>query len=168
MDMITDGIDVIDILEYEEGFREKPYICSEGYATVGYGLKLSRVKVNERDLYDYYDFIISENAATQDLIDKVNKIYFSLELGTCLLSSVFREQDVHRKSALVLMVYQLGGRGASKFRKMLIAMLNADYKSASRELLDSLFAKQTPNRAKRLSKIIRHGDFSAYDELIDT
>ena len=38
-----------------------------------------------------------------------------------------------------------------KFKNMIKALQNRDYKQASIEMLDSRWAKQTPNRAKELS-----------------
>ena len=48
------------------------------------------------------------------------------------------------------MTYQLGARGFVNFKKMIKALEKQDYKTAAKEGLDSLWAKQTPNRAKRL------------------
>ena len=31
---------IVKLLQYEEGFREKPYLCSEGYPTVGTGIRI--------------------------------------------------------------------------------------------------------------------------------
>ena len=30
----------ISLIKYEEGWRPKPYLCSEGYPTAGFGFKL--------------------------------------------------------------------------------------------------------------------------------
>jgi GH24 family phage-related lysozyme (muramidase) len=160
------SIDILDILALEEGFRARPYICSEGYATIGYGLKLSRRKITERELHEYYDFELSEESCFEDLERKVSAIDMSLEKGNQLLSHVYREQDNYRRSALISMVYQLGEHGVGKFRKMLSAMLSRNYELAASEALDSLWAKQTPARADRLSTVIRDGDFLAYIKLI--
>ena len=53
------------------------------------------------------------------------------------------------------MCYQLGVSGVSKFKKTLEYLENNEFKMASREMLDSLWARQTPNRAKKLSEIIK-------------
>ena len=52
------------------------------------------------------------------------------------------------------MCYQLGVTGVSKFKKTLAYLENFEYRMASKEMLDSRWARQTPNRAKRLSDII--------------
>ena len=46
----------------------------------------------------------------------------------------------------------MGAFGVSKFKGMLKALSEKDYKRASYEMLDSLWARQTPNRAKRMSE----------------
>ena len=50
------------------------------------------------------------------------------------------------------MAYQLGVNGVLKFKKMIEALRSKDYKEASKQGLDSLWAKQTPQRANRLMK----------------
>ena len=45
----------------------------------------------------------------------------------------------------------MGFSGVSKFKNMIKALQNRTYKLASIEMLDSRWAKQTPNRAKELS-----------------
>ena len=55
------------------------------------------------------------------------------------------------KEILCEMIFQMGFAGVSKFKNMIKALQNHDYKQASIEMLDSRWAKQTPNRAKELS-----------------
>ena len=51
--------------------------------------------------------------------------------------------------------YQLGLTGFSKFKKTIYLLETEQYDEASIEMLDSLWAKQTPNRAKELSEKLR-------------
>ena len=53
------------------------------------------------------------------------------------------------------MVFQLGKTGVSKFKKMWSALKNNDYKKASEEMLDSKWAKQTPERAESLADLMK-------------
>ena len=53
------------------------------------------------------------------------------------------------------MCYQLGVSGFSKFKKTIYYLETEQYEEASVEMLDSLWAKQTPNRAKELSEAVR-------------
>ena len=56
------------------------------------------------------------------------------------------------KKVVINMCYQLGLRGFSKFKKTIYYLETEQYEEASIECLDSLWAKQTPNRAKELSE----------------
>jgi lysozyme len=51
------------------------------------------------------------------------------------------------------MIFQLGGNGVSKFRKMWAALQEdpPNYFEAHVQMLDSRWAKQTPNRAKEMA-----------------
>jgi lysozyme len=53
------------------------------------------------------------------------------------------------------MCYQLGVTGVSKFKKTLTHLQNKRWEEASVEMLDSLWARQTPNRAKELSNRVK-------------
>ena len=55
------------------------------------------------------------------------------------------------KEILCEMIFQMGYSGVGKFKNMIKALQNRDYTKASIEMLDSRWAKQTPNRAKELS-----------------
>ena len=57
------------------------------------------------------------------------------------------------KSIICEMIFQLGGNGVSKFKNMWKALKEnpPNYKEASVQMLDSRWAKQTPNRAKEMA-----------------
>ena len=59
------------------------------------------------------------------------------------------------KQVIINMVYQIGEGGVSKFKKMWKALDREDYGEASFQMLDSLWAKQTPNRANKLAAKMR-------------
>ena len=59
------------------------------------------------------------------------------------------------KEVIVNMVYQIGEGGVSKFKNMWKALDNEDYGEASFQMLDSLWAKQTPARAGKLAGKMR-------------
>ena len=52
------------------------------------------------------------------------------------------------------MCFNMGSPRVSKFKKMLGALKVQDYQTASKEMLDSKWANQVPNRARRLSEIM--------------
>lgn len=53
------------------------------------------------------------------------------------------------------MAYQMGVNGLLKFEKMLAAIDEEDYETAADELLDSNYARQTPERANRNADLLR-------------
>ena len=128
---------LIDNIKISEGFRSKVYKCTEGYDTIGYGFAIKDLELDE----DICDMILER---------KVAKLVEMLEKNLPYLPSLPKDaQDV-----LIEMAYQMGVSGLLKFKKTLMYVESKDYKDASVEMLDSRWAKQTPNRAKKLSDIM--------------
>ena len=67
----------------------------------------------------------------------------------------FKHSPVEVRNVMLNMAYQLGFRGFCKFKKTIGYLEDSEWEKASEEMLDSKWAKQTPNRAKELSKIIK-------------
>lgn len=65
--------------------------------------------------------------------------------------------DQARLGVLQNMAFQMGIDGLLKFTTTLKRIQERDYAGASQSMLDSLWAQQTPARAKRLSKQILTG-----------
>ncbi|WP_139737516.1 glycoside hydrolase family protein [Aeromonas caviae] len=75
---------------------------------------------------------------------------------------VYKGLDPVRQSAIQNMVFNLGVAGTAKFKKMFAALAKGDYESASKEGLNSLWARQVPNRAKRVMETLRTGSTGHY------
>lgn len=129
-------LSLIDNIKESEGFRSRVYQCTEGYDTIGYGFAIK-------------DLVLSEEISTMILVEKLDKINDRLSSHDWFIDSPDDVRDV-----LVEMAYQMGVTGLLKFKKTLLYVSNRKYKEASVEMLDSLWAKQTPNRAKKLSDIM--------------
>ncbi len=125
---------LIESIKEGEGYRAKVYKCTEGYDTIGYGFAIKDLELDE----EVCDLILDKKL--DKLIDATNKKFPFL-----------RELPQDKCEVIFEMVYQLGLTGVSKFKKMLKALERKDYDKASAEMLDSLWAKQTPNRAIKLS-----------------
>ena len=63
--------------------------------------------------------------------------------------------DEQAEEILIEMVFQLGKNGVSKFKNMWKALAEKNYIGASYEMLDSRWAKQTPNRAKSMAELMK-------------
>ena len=62
-----------------------------------------------------------------------------------------------RQLVLICMAFQVGIKGLLGFKKMLLALENGAFVTASNEMLDSKWARQCPKRAKRLAEFMRKG-----------
>ena len=71
----------------------------------------------------------------------------------------FPKLNEARQAALLSMAYQMGLSGLLGFRRTLATMASGDWEKASREMLNSKWARQTPERAQRTAYIIRYGKF---------
>ena len=125
-------------IKYHEGFRSTVYQCTEGYDTIGYGFAVK-------------DLVLDEDIAELILLRKLEKLQHRI-------ASVFGwwyNSPKTVKNVVTNMCYQLGISGFSKFKKTIYLLETEQYEDASIEMLDSLWAKQTPNRAKELSEALR-------------
>jgi len=128
---------IVDDIKRHEGFEPKVYECTEGYDTIGYGFAIK-------------DLIIDADVADLILMKKLHTLLQRITIAF----PWFKDIDDKAKSVVVNMCYQLGIRGFSKFKKTIYYLETEQYEEASMEMLDSLWAKQTPSRAKELSNEI--------------
>lgn len=126
-------------IRQHEGLRLKPYKCTSGKLTIGYGRNLEDKGISEEE---------AEILLGRDIAECVSDLktypYWDSLTDT-------------RKAALVDMRFCLGRGGFSKFKQMHAAFEAEDYREASRQLLDSLFAVQVGQRARNLAEMIEAG-----------
>ena len=123
----------IDQIKLDEGFRSEVYLCSEGKRTIGYGFNL--------------DAGMNADEAEAILQVRLTNLLDSLEIALRWL----QDAPVEVRSVLLNMAYQLGVTGLLKFKRTLRYLEIKQYDSAAKEMLDSRWANQTPERATRLS-----------------
>ena len=128
---------LLEAVKLSEGFRDRVYKDTLGIDTIGYGFAIKDLVLDE----DISEMILRRKL--DSLIERVNKRFKWVS-----------ELPIEAQDVIYEMCYQLGITGVSKFKKTLIYLENFEYKMASKEMLDSKWARQTPNRAKRLSDII--------------
>ena len=135
-------LSLIDDIKAHEGFRSKPYRCTEGYLTIAYGQRLDYIEVDEE-------------TGTKWLMKRINDIIKDLDLRFPWYSKAPKEvQDI-----VVNMSYQMGISGFAQFKQTIKYLEQGLYYKASNEMLDSLWSKQTPERSKELSdKLKQLGD----------
>ena len=129
--------DIVEDIKKQEGFEPKVYQCTEGYDTIGYGFAIK-------------DLVIDRDVADLILMKKLHTLLQRITIAFPWFENI----DNIAKSVVVNMCYQLGLRGFSQFKKTIYYLETEQYEEASLEMLDSLWAKQTPNRAHELSEDI--------------
>lgn len=132
---------LIEDLKRDEGFRRHVYDDHLGYATLGYGFLVDPRKGGG----------IPETVA-EFWLDYVARRYWN-ELRNRLPWIEDQPEDVQR--ALANMAYQMGVRGVLGFRRMLAALEQGDRAGAAEEAMDSRWSRQTPERAQRVTELIR-------------
>ena len=125
---------LIESIGVNEGFRGKPYQCSEGVWTIGHGLTW-----------------LTEEESLHILTGRISQLHLKL------LDDLdwYKDMPPEIQGVIIEMCFQIGFSGVMKFRKMIANMQDKNWKEASKEMLDSLWAKQTPRRANRLADIVR-------------
>jgi len=129
-----------------EGYRNKVYLDSLGKRTVGVGhLCVEDFWEDGKEYEEKFLLTILEH-------DLKSAIKSAEEL-----CSDCPDLDDLAKETIVEMIFQLGKTGVSKFRNMWKALKQSppQYDVAATEMLDSRWAKQTPNRAKEMSGHMR-------------
>ena len=128
---------LIERIGVNEGFRSKPYQCSEGVWTIGHGLTWR-----------------TEEESLHILSGRISQLHLKLLDDLAW----YKNMPPEVQGVIIEMCYQMGFAGFCKFKKAISNMKDKNWKGAADEMLDSLWAKQTPSRANRLADIVReHG-----------
>ena len=146
----------IDILrkeiEADEGCKYETYQCSEGQLTGGIGHLITEwdeeiyagpvgTSISEEQVQEWFEKDV--NTAIEDCKDIFNN---------------FDELDDEIQHVLINMSFQLGKPRLSKFKRMIAAVHDEDYREMALQMEDSRWFKQTQNRAQRLiDRVVRYG-----------
>lgn len=130
-------------LMIEEGVIPHAYPDSHGYLTIGVGRLIDKRKGGglSRDEIQYL--------LNNDMREKEKAVLYNIPWAANL--------DEARFCVLVMMAFQLGIDGLLKFKNTLAKTKAGDYAGAADSMLKSLWAKQTPARAKRTAMMMRTG-----------
>jgi lysozyme len=121
-------------IKSDEGLRLKPYKCSAGKLTIGYGFNLEcGIPQHFADML----FDLSMQSATREAVG--------------IISDYNLKPSWQLRDILIQMCFQLGKTGVLGFKRMLTALEKCDYKTASKEMLNSDWHRQTPKRCERLA-----------------
>lgn len=127
-------------LRKEEGLRLKPYRCSAGKLTIGYGRNIE-------------DNGISIGEAEFMLDNDVKSVIQQLSVKIPWINTLTENRQV----VLVDMAFNLGIGGLLLFKNTLAIIQKGEYEAAAKAMLQSKWATQVGNRAKALSELMRLG-----------
>lgn len=148
---------IVQILAFEEGYKEKPYIDTEGYPTVGCG-----ILIGPKDApLKYYAFTVPREVGDIWMQKIVNDKIKEMNNRPVLLAAL-KQCNEAQADVLYSMAYQLGIDGLSAFKNTLLMVSNRNFAGAAEGMLSSLWAKQTPERAKRHAEAMRSGSYDAW------
>jgi lysozyme len=132
---------LLDAIKSDEGWRPYVYDDTEGFATIGYGFLIdARKGVGlPRPVAEFW-----LRYAVNERLDELKRLW-----------PAFANQPTDVQLALGNLAYQIGPAGVMKFKRMLAALEASDRETAADEALESKWAQQTPNRAARITALIR-------------
>ena len=133
---------LLESVKKHEGFRDTVYLDTLSKRTVGYGHLCVEDHWEDGKKYDkeYLEEILEKDL--QSAIDQADDMCSNLTISD------------DAKIIIIEMIFQLGGTGVSKFRKMWAALQEdpPNYFEAHVQMLDSRWSKQTPARASEMAE----------------
>ena len=131
---------LVSQLKEHEGLRLKPYKCTEGYLTIGYGRNLDSNGITQLE---------AELLLMTDISNSIKELDDMFPW--------YKAMSEQRRNVLVDMHFNLGTTKLLKFQKFIDFCVAGDFYSASMEMLHSKWAKQVGLRAVKLSAMMREG-----------
>ena len=125
-------MDLIKSLKKHEGYRGMPYKCAAGKLTIGYGCRLPLSKKESELILRY-------------------RLYKTKRHLVKRLSDVWYDFPKNVKEVLLEMAYQMGVAGLFGFKETMKFIRVMDFEAASKEMLDSQWARRYSTRAIKLS-----------------
>lgn len=134
-----------DQLKRDEGTVLTEYKDHLGFSTIGTGRLIDKRKGGG----------ISQDEADYLLDNDINKRHAELLRRAPWMAGL----DPARFGVMLNMAFQMGVEGLFGFKNTLAMVKDGDYDGAAKGMLQSLWAKQTPARAQRLSKQMATGQW---------
>jgi lysozyme len=138
-------------LKDEEGCKNAPYKCTAGHETIGIGHNLDAQSIDNIIGRHFYGDHIS--------MDEVILI-FDHDLKKVLVSIIenipnFKSYKPSAQYVITSMTFNMGVGGIMKFKNFLKAVDKGDIPVAIKEMEDSKWFVQVPNRAKKLINLLK-------------
>lgn len=152
---------IIEILNYEEGYVESPYLDTLGFPTVAGGI---RIGPKGASLSNYTFTVPREVGDVWKMVIMDKKIAAAGKYPR--IQAALEKCNEPRRDVLYSMMYQLGLEGLNNFTNTLNSIAAGDFDAGADGMLNSLWARQTPKRARRQAQVMRDGTYDAYRGLL--
>jgi len=129
---------IIEKVKRHETWRSKPYRCSAGKLTIGWGTMIEEISKSEGELF---------------LLSRLNDIF---EYALPQLSE-YKTLNIARKLVYLDMLYNLGFTGFMGFKKMRNRIQAGNWHGAANEIENSKYYKQVGLRGKENADMMRFG-----------
>lgn len=133
-------------LTLDEDKRKHVYKDHLGFDTIGIGRLVDSRKPGSGLRDSEMEFMLNN-----DIDERIEQLTRRLPW--------FQNLDDVRKGVLLNMSFQMGVDGLLGFKNTLAMIERGDYAEASEGMLNSLWARQTPERAQRMSKQMKTGQW---------
>ena len=136
--------ELIEMLRRHEGVRDKVYLCSAGYETIGVGRNISEDGLGLSE--DEIDYLLNNDI--KRVREELTEEYYW-----------FAGLNDARQDAMIDLSFNLGQTRLRGFVKSLEAMAREDFDTAADEFMDSKWSEQVGDRAVEVTEIIRTGEY---------
>ena len=136
--------ELIEMLRRHEGVRDKVYLCSAGYETIGVGRNISEDGLGLSE--DEINFLLNNDI--KRVREELTEEYYW-----------FAGLDEARQDAMIDISFNLGQTRLRGFVKSLEALAREDFDTAADEFMDSKWSEQVGDRAVEVTEIIRTGEY---------
>jgi len=126
-----------DYIMSNEGVRKYPYRCSAGKLTIGIGRNLEDKGLSDSEVMYLFDNDL------QDTQDSAESIFED-----------FSQYTIEEQTVILDMLFNLGTTRFKTFKKFIRAIKERDLKEAARQIEQSAYFHQVPNRARRNVKML--------------
>ena len=146
-------------LKRDEGCNLKRHLVA-GIPHIGMGINLTNPLPDEVLAYLGVEDEDDIEGITQEQADWLAQRAIDTAIGDAeaIFAECWDDLSAVRQEVLVNLAFNLGESRLRRFRKMVTAVLEGDYKTAAAEMLDSKAARQTGDRYKRLADTLRYND----------
>lgn len=152
---------IIAMLNFEEGYVEAPYLDTQGFPTVAGGIRIGPKGASLSNYAFRVPRVVGDTWKQCILEGKAREMQTRPAISQALAKCNGARSDV-----LYSMAYQLGVDGLAQFKDTLSMIAQENFNAAADGMLNSLWARQTPGRARRHAEVMRTGTYDVYRGLL--